>query len=85
MYIGNLFIDELVNLDTPAAVHFVEQLTRDGVTGYADIIDAGVKDGVFRRTIGADIRITGQCRAAGDIHDAPPALRQHRRQHRLTA
>jgi TetR/AcrR family transcriptional regulator len=49
-FFHRLMIDELVNLDTPAAVHFVEQLTRDGVTGYADIIDAGVKDGVFRRT-----------------------------------
>jgi hypothetical protein len=43
-------IDELVTLDTPAAVRFVEQLTREGVAGYTDVIDAGVKDGVFRRT-----------------------------------
>jgi TetR/AcrR family transcriptional regulator len=49
-FFHRLMIDELVNLDAPAAVRFVEQLTREGVAGYAEIIDAGVKDGVFRRT-----------------------------------
>jgi TetR/AcrR family transcriptional regulator len=45
-----LMIDELVNLNSPAAVCFVDQLTREAVAGYAEIIDAGVKEGVFRRT-----------------------------------
>ena len=49
-FFHRLMIDELVTLDTPAAVRFVEQLTRDGVAGYTEVIDAGVKDGVFRRT-----------------------------------
>ena len=49
-FFHRLMIDELVNLDTPGAVRFVEQLTREGVAGYTDVIDAGVKDGVFRRT-----------------------------------
>jgi TetR/AcrR family transcriptional regulator len=49
-FFHRLMIDELVNLDTPAAVRFVEQLTREAVAGYSDIIDSGVKDGVFRRT-----------------------------------
>jgi hypothetical protein len=49
-FFHRLMIDELVNLDSPAAVRFVEQLTREGVGRYAEIIDAGVKEGVFRRT-----------------------------------
>jgi TetR/AcrR family transcriptional regulator len=49
-FFHRLMIDELVTLDTPAAVRFVEELTRDGVAGYTEVIDAGVKDGVFRRT-----------------------------------
>ncbi len=49
-FFHRLMIDELVTLDTPAAVRFVEQLTREGVAGYAEVLDAGVKDGVFRRT-----------------------------------
>jgi TetR/AcrR family transcriptional regulator len=49
-FFHRLMIDELVTLDTPAAVRFVELLTREGVAGYTDVIDAGVKDGVFRRT-----------------------------------
>ncbi len=45
-FFHRLMIDELVTLDTPAAVRFVEELTRDGVAGYSEVIDAGVKDGV---------------------------------------
>jgi len=49
-FFHRLMIDELVPMDAPAAVRFVEQLTREAVAGYADIIEAGVKDGVLRRT-----------------------------------
>jgi TetR/AcrR family transcriptional regulator len=49
-FFHRLMIDELVNLNTPAAVRFVDQLTREGVAGYVQIMDAGVKEGSFRRT-----------------------------------
>jgi TetR/AcrR family transcriptional regulator len=49
-FFHRLMIDELVTLDSPSAVRFVEQLTQEGVAGYAEIIEAGVKEGVFRRT-----------------------------------
>jgi hypothetical protein len=47
-FFHRLMIDELVNLDTPAAVRFVDQLTREGMAGYAEIMDAGVRDGASR-------------------------------------
>jgi TetR/AcrR family transcriptional regulator len=49
-FFHRLMIDELVNLNTPAAVRFVDQLTREGVAGYAEIIETGVREGVFRHT-----------------------------------
>jgi TetR/AcrR family transcriptional regulator len=49
-FFHRLMIDELMTLNTPAAVRFVDQLTREGVAAYDEIIDAGVKDGAFRRT-----------------------------------
>ncbi|HEY1723875.1 MAG TPA: hypothetical protein VGF89_00505 [Steroidobacteraceae bacterium] len=47
-FFHRLMIDELVTLDAPAAVRFVEQLTREGVAGYAQIIEAGVGEGTLR-------------------------------------
>ncbi|MGH8230942.1 MAG: TetR/AcrR family transcriptional regulator [Steroidobacteraceae bacterium] len=47
-FFHRLMIDELVTLDAPAAVQFVERLTREGVAGYAEIIDAGVSEGTLR-------------------------------------
>jgi AcrR family transcriptional regulator len=48
-FFHRLMIDELVTLNTPAAVRFVDQLTREGVAAYAEIIDTGVNDGAVRR------------------------------------
>jgi AcrR family transcriptional regulator len=47
-FFHRLMIDELVTLNAPAAVQFVEQLTREGVAGYAAIVEAGISEGAFR-------------------------------------
>jgi TetR/AcrR family transcriptional regulator len=49
-FFHRLMIDELVNLKSPAAIRFVDELTREAVSGYAELIESGVKDGSFRRT-----------------------------------
>lgn len=49
-FFHRLLIDEFVNLNSPAAARFLQQLTAQAVAGYEAILDDGVSQGVFRRT-----------------------------------
>jgi TetR/AcrR family transcriptional regulator len=49
-FFHRLLIDEFVNLHSPAAARFLQQLTAQAVAGYGAILDEGVSQGVFRRT-----------------------------------
>jgi TetR/AcrR family transcriptional regulator len=48
-FFHRLLIDELVNIDSRPAQRFIEEITHRGVAGYGAIIDAGVKEGIFRK------------------------------------
>jgi TetR/AcrR family transcriptional regulator len=52
-FFHRLLIDEFVNLNSPAAARFLQQLTAQAVAGYGAILDEGISQGVFRRTDGA--------------------------------
>jgi len=49
-FFHRLLIDEFVNLSSPAAARFLQQLTAQAVAAYSAILDDGVSQGVFRRT-----------------------------------
>ncbi|HWW21192.1 MAG TPA: hypothetical protein VNZ06_10335 [Steroidobacteraceae bacterium] len=48
-FFHRLMIDELVKIESRPAQRFLEELTHKGVVGYGAIVDAGVKEGSFRR------------------------------------
>jgi TetR/AcrR family transcriptional regulator len=48
-FFHRLLIDELFNIKSRQAQRFLEELTHKGVAYYGAIIDAGVKEGTFRR------------------------------------
>jgi TetR/AcrR family transcriptional regulator len=49
-FFHRLLIDEFVNLNSPAAARFLQQLTAQAVAGYGAILEEGVSQGVFRQT-----------------------------------
>jgi AcrR family transcriptional regulator len=49
-FFHRLLIDEFLQLNSPAANRFLQQLTSNAVAGYGAILEAGRVAGVFRRT-----------------------------------
>jgi AcrR family transcriptional regulator len=62
-FFHRLLIDEFLNLNSPAAARFLQQLTAQALAGYDAILDAGFKQGVFRRTESAFVflAVIGMC------------------------
>lgn len=62
-FFHRLISDEFVKLESPVAAKFLEELTVGAVNGYGAILDAGVKDGTFRRVNGAFLflAVIGMC------------------------
>jgi TetR/AcrR family transcriptional regulator len=48
-FFHRLMIDELVKIGSRPAQRFLDELTHKGVAGYGAIVDAGVREGTFRR------------------------------------
>jgi TetR/AcrR family transcriptional regulator len=62
-FFHRLLIDEFLNLNSPAAARFLQQLTSQALAGYGAILDAGSKQGLFRRTDSAFVFLAaiGMC------------------------
>jgi TetR/AcrR family transcriptional regulator len=62
-FFHRLIIDELIKFESKSATRFIADLTQGGVSGYAAIIDAGAKEGVFRRVNAAFVflAVIGLC------------------------
>jgi AcrR family transcriptional regulator len=62
-FFHRLLIDEFLNLNSPAATRFLQQLTSQALAGYGAILDAGCKQGLFRRTDSAFVFLAaiGMC------------------------
>jgi AcrR family transcriptional regulator len=62
-FFHRLLIDELLTLDSPAARRFLDELTSRAVSSYGAILEAGLKEGVFRRSSGAFLflAVIGMC------------------------
>ena len=62
-FFHRLLIDEFVNLNSPAAARFLQQLTAQAMAGYGAILDEGVSQGIFRRTDSAFLflAVVGMC------------------------
>lgn len=48
-FFHRLMIDELMKIESRPAQRFLEEITHRGVGGYGGIVDAGVKEGTFRK------------------------------------
>jgi AcrR family transcriptional regulator len=57
-FFHRLVIDEMAKFDSKRAARFLNELTSKGVSGYGAIIDAGVKEGMFRRVNSAFLFLT---------------------------
>ena len=62
-FFHRLVPDELIRFESKSAMRFLEELTHEGVSGCGAIVDAGVKEGTFRRVNGAFLFLTviGAC------------------------
>ena len=62
-FFHRLLMDELVNIDSPSAKRFLENLVKRGFNGYSSILDSGIRDGVFKRVNPAFLflAIIGMC------------------------
>ncbi len=62
-FFHRLLIDEFLQLNSPAANRFLQQLTANAVAGYGAILEAGRSSGVFRRADAAllFLAVVGMC------------------------
>jgi TetR/AcrR family transcriptional regulator len=62
-FFHRLLIDEFLHLNSPAAARFMHEMTVGAISGYGAILDAGVKEGTFRRTDSAFVflAVIGMC------------------------
>jgi AcrR family transcriptional regulator len=62
-FFHRLLIDEFVNLDSPGAARFMQELTTTALAGYGSILEAGAKEGVLRRADSAFLflAVIGMC------------------------
>lgn len=62
-FFHRLLLDDFVNLNSPAAARFLHEMTAGAIAGYGAILDAGVRDGVFRRADSAFVflAVVGMC------------------------
>jgi TetR/AcrR family transcriptional regulator len=49
-FFHRLLVDEFAQLNSPAAMRFMQGMTSSSLAGYAEILETGVEEGVFRRT-----------------------------------
>jgi TetR/AcrR family transcriptional regulator len=62
-FFHRLLIDEFLHLNSPAAARFMHEMTVGAIAGYGAILDAGVKEGAFRRIDSAFLflAVIGMC------------------------
>jgi len=62
-FFHRLLVDEFINLNSPAATRFLQQLTGNAVAGYNAILESGRSSGVFRRAEGPllFLAVVGMC------------------------